>query len=60
MPDLEKSVAKLYTYSIQHRVKAIYFENVSANKLKEFKQTVTWLKESRDIVAILEPFLPSF
>jgi len=60
MPDLEKLVAKLYTYSIQHRVKAIYFENVSANKLKEFKQAVSWLRDSREIVGILQPCLTSF
>lgn len=38
LPDLEKLLAKLYTYSVKHKVKAIYFENVSLNKLKEFRQ----------------------
>lgn len=37
LPDLEKLLAKIYTYSIKHRVKAIYFENVSLIKLKEFR-----------------------
>ena len=29
LPDIEKLLAKLYTYSVKHKVKAIYFENVS-------------------------------
>ena len=37
LPDIEKLLAKLYTYSVKHKVKAIYFENVSLQKLKEFK-----------------------
>lgn len=37
LPDLEKLLAKIYTYSIKHRVKAIYFENVSLMKLREFR-----------------------
>ena len=35
--DLEKLLAKMYTYSVKHRVKAIYFENVSLVKLREFR-----------------------
>jgi hypothetical protein len=38
IPDLEKLLAKLYTYSIQHRVKAVYFENVTVSKLRELRQ----------------------
>jgi DNA mismatch repair ATPase MutS len=37
LPDLEKLLAKLYTYSVKHKVKAIYFENVSLTKMKEFR-----------------------
>eukprot|EP00347_Sterkiella_histriomuscorum_P021958 403332180 len=37
LPDIEKLLAKIYTYSIKNRVKAIYFENVSLIKLKEFR-----------------------
>lgn len=29
LPDLEKLLAKIFTYSIKHSVKAIYFEDVS-------------------------------
>jgi hypothetical protein len=37
LPDVEKLLAKIFTYSIKHRVKAIYFEDVSLNKMKEFR-----------------------
>ena len=51
--DLEKMVAKLYTYSIKHKVKAIYFENVSLVKLKEFRQVLTHLKLLPEILSPL-------
>lgn len=37
LPDLEKLLAKIFTYSIKHSVKAIYFEDVSLIKMKEFR-----------------------
>jgi DNA mismatch repair protein MSH6 len=37
LPDLERLLAKIFTYSIKHKVKAIYFEDVSLIKLKEFR-----------------------
>lgn len=37
LPDLEKLLAKIFTYSIKHKVKAIYFEDVSLAKMKEFR-----------------------
>lgn len=48
--DLEKRLSKIYTYSIRHSVKAIYFENISFTKLKEFKSL---LKTFKDLVKIL-------
>lgn len=44
LPDLEKLLAKLFTYSIKHSVDAIYFEDVSLIKLKEFKQILDCFK----------------
>jgi len=41
LPDLEKLLAKIFTYSIKHKVKAIYFEDVSLTKMKEFRQLLT-------------------
>jgi DNA mismatch repair ATPase MutS len=40
LPDLEKMIARLYTYSIKSKIKAVYFENVSLNKLKEFRTLI--------------------
>ena len=43
LPDLEKLIAKVFTYSIKHRCKAVYFEDVSLIKLKELKQLLSYL-----------------
>ena len=53
LPDLEKLLAKLYTYSVKHRVKAIYFENVSLIKLKEFRLVLRQMKSLADVVSNL-------
>ena len=53
LPDLEKLLAKLYTYSVKHRVKAIYFENVSLIKLKEFRLVLRQMKSLADVVSSL-------
>lgn len=53
LPDLEKLLAKLYTYSVKHKVKAIYFENVSLNKLKEFRAVLKHFKTLADLVSSL-------
>ena len=53
LPDLEKLLARLYTYSIKHRIKAIYFEDVSLKKLKEFRQVLTTLKQTGDVLSLL-------
>ena len=37
LPDLEKLLAKIFTYSIKHSVKAIYFEDVSLQKMRDFR-----------------------
>lgn len=33
MPDIEKLLARVFTYSIKHRVKAVYFEDVNLQKM---------------------------
>jgi len=53
LPDLEKLLAKLYTYSVKHKVKAIYFENVSLIKLREFRTVLRHLTGLRDLVSSL-------
>lgn len=44
LPDLEKLLAKIFTYSIKHSVEAIYFEDVSLNKMREFKSLIDCFK----------------
>ncbi|TNV85716.1 hypothetical protein FGO68_gene17605 [Halteria grandinella] len=52
MPDIERMMNKLFTYSVRQNVKAIYFENISFQKLKEFKML---LKNFKEIPRLLEP-----
>ena len=54
MPDLERLLAKLYTYSVKHKVKAIYFENVTLNKLKEFRTLMKHFKSIHDVTGSLK------
>ena len=51
MPDLEKLLAKIFTYSIKHKVKAIYFEDVSLIKMKEFRSLLKCLGGVRDTLS---------
>jgi DNA mismatch repair ATPase MutS len=37
LPDLEKILAKVFVYSVKNTFKAVTFENVQFQKLKEFK-----------------------
>lgn len=37
LPDLEKILAKVFIYSVQNTVKAVTFENICYQKLREFK-----------------------
>jgi len=54
LPDLEKLLARVFTYSIKHRCKAIYFEDVSLIKLKEFRTLLETLKQ---LPKILSPIM---
>ena len=47
-------MAKIFTYSIKHKVKAIYFEDVSLQKMKEFRLLLSCFKSIEDT---LEPML---
>ena len=44
LPDLEKLLAKIFTYSIKHSVKAIYFEDISLQKMREFRTLLNCFK----------------
>jgi len=50
LPDIEKLLAKVFTYSIKQRVKAIYFEDVSLLKMKEFRMLLKTLRQLEDIL----------
>lgn len=53
MPDIEKLLAKIFTYSIKHRIKAIYFEDVSLSKMKEFRTLLKTFKRTEEIIGPL-------
>lgn len=40
-------------------MKAIYFENVSATKLKDFRSALTSLKEVQEALGIFAPLVPT-
>ena len=52
LPDLEKILARVFVYSVQNSIKAVHFENVHHQKLREFKLL---LKHFRNINSILTP-----
>ena len=43
LPDIERLIGKILSYSVQNNNKVIYFEDVSLIKLKEFKTLLTAL-----------------
>ena len=52
LPDLEKLLAKIFSYSIKHSVKAIYFEDVSMQKMRDYRTLLNCFKE---MPALIEP-----
>ena len=50
LPDLEKLLARVFTYSIKHSVEAIYFEDVSLRKMQEFRQLLNSIKSVESIL----------
>jgi len=51
MPDLEKLLSRIFSYSVKNQVKAIYFENVSLVKLREFKTLLSAFKNLKNVIA---------
>ena len=51
--DMEKQLSKLYQYSINRNRKAIYFEDVSLKKLKEFHDILCKMKEIPEYIESL-------
>ena len=54
MTDLERLLAKTYTYSIHQKKKAFYFEDVNLKKLTEFRVLLSALKNA---YLLLEPMI---
>lgn len=50
LPDLEKLLARIFTYSVKHRVKAIYFEDVSLIKMREFRTLLKTFRRTEEIL----------
>ena len=50
LPDLEKLLAKIFTYSIKHSIKAIYFEDVSLQKMREFRTLLVCFKNMTETI----------
>jgi DNA mismatch repair protein MSH6 len=51
--DMEKQLSKLYQYSINKNKNAVYFEDVSLRKLKEFHDMLFKMKEIPDAISSL-------
>ena len=49
---MERMMSKVFTYSVRTSVKAVYFENVSFQKLRELKSL---LRNFREFSQIIEP-----
>lgn len=57
MPDIERMMNKLFTYSVRQNVRAIYFENISFQKLKEFKFLLRNFKEIKRLIEPLQKMM---
>ena len=60
MPDVEKLLSKIFTYSIKHKHKAIYFEDVNLIKMKEFRLLLQAFKSIEDILRPLSDVMVNF
>ena len=52
-PDIEKLLAKIFTYSIKKSIKAIYFEDVSLTKMREFRNLLNAFRQVEDDIGSL-------
>jgi DNA mismatch repair protein MSH6 len=53
-------MAKVFTYSIRTQVKAIYFENVSFQKLQELKRLLSFFKQFAHMIEPLRQASEAF
>ena len=52
LPDMERMQAKVFAYSVRNSIRAVFFENVSFQKLRELKSL---LRNFHDFAEIIEP-----
>jgi DNA mismatch repair protein MSH6 len=50
LPDLERMLSRIYTYSVKQSVKAIYIDIAIINRLDEFYTLLNNLKKLKDVV----------
>ena len=50
LPDLEKMLAKIFTYSVKQKVTPISYEDISVQKMREFRTLLTSFKNLEDIL----------
>jgi DNA mismatch repair protein MSH6 len=53
-PDIERQCSKIYKFAIQTASKAVYFEDISRNRLQEFFNIINFLKGSIGVFKIFE------
>jgi DNA mismatch repair protein MSH6 len=53
-PDVERQCSKIYKFAIQTASKAVYFEDISKNRLQEFFNIINFLKKSIDVFKIFD------
>jgi DNA mismatch repair protein MSH6 len=58
--DFERLVTKIYKFSMQNNTKAVYFEDFSKTRIKEFIKTVNSLKNSMELFKNLNRFVQNF
>ena len=54
-PDVERNCSKIYKYAIGN-TKAVYFEDVSKNRLQDFFNVVNFLKKSVEIFKLFDSY----
>jgi hypothetical protein len=50
MPDIERMLSKIYTYSVKSKVKAIYIDIAIVNRLNEFYKLINILKKAKNML----------
>jgi len=54
LPDLEKKISKLYTYSVQQERSPVFFENMNVKKLQELKEILEALQQVNNLYLNLQ------